>query len=253
MAEPLALQRIHPGAVGMPLYRAVKRALLREIESGSAAPGKTLPNEAQLAQGFGVSIGTVRRAVDELVADHILVRRQGRGTFVATHDSARFLFQFFHVERSDGLRESPQVELVSFQRIRSEEADAEPLGLRAGDPVLQMENRLMLQGRAVVHDRLVVPVLLVRGLTEKKLAERPGTIYQLYQSAFGITVVRAIERARAVACDRSVARVLGLSVGEPVLQVRRVALTFGDKPVELRISTIDTSQHDYVQTLSQPA
>jgi GntR family transcriptional regulator len=142
---------------------------------------------------------------------------------------------------------------VSFERIRSEEADAEPLGLRAGDPVLQIENRLLLQGRAVVHDRLVVPVLLVRGLTEKKLSERPGTIYQLYQSAFGITVVRAIERARAVACDRSVARVLGLSVGEPVLQVRRVALTFGDKPVELRISTIDTAQHDYVQMLSQPA
>lgn len=247
-------QPIAPEGAGMPLYRAVKRALLRAIEGGQLPPGAALPNEAELGRAFGVSVGTLRHAVDELVAEHILVRRQGRGTFVATHDAARFLFQFFHVERCDGLREVPQVELLSFERQRlPDDESAEALGLKPGEPVLAVENRLSLQGRPVVHDRLLLPAAMFKGLSEKRMRERPGTIYRLYQSEFGITVVRAVERARAVGADRSQARVLGLPLGTPVLQVRRTALTFGDKPIEYRVSTVHTALHDYVQTLSRPA
>lgn len=247
-----------PGGGG-PLYRRAKRALLQVIEQGSCAPGTALPSEAELARTLGVSIGTLRRAVDELVADHILVRHQGRGTFVATHDAERFLFQFFHVERADGHRESPQVELLSFERQRlgadtSEGHEAlEALRLREGEPVFAIHNRLLLEGRPVAFDRIVLPALMFRGLTEKKLRERPGTIYQLYQSEFAITVLRAAERARAVSADRAVARVLGVAPGAAVMQVRRTALTFGDKPVEYRVSMIDTARHDYVHMLSRPA
>ena len=236
----------------MPLYRAVKRALLQAIEEARLPPGQALPNETTLGAAFGVSVGTVRHAVDELVAEHTLVRRQGRGTFVATHSADRFLFQFFHVERTDGLREGPVVELLSFDKVRLEEDAATALGLRPGAAALQIENRLLLQRRPVVHDVLLLPAGLFKGLTDKRLRERPGTLYQLYQSAFGITVLRAVERAGAVAADRAAARVLGLAPGTPVLRVRRTALTFGDKPVEYRISTIHTAQHDYVQTLTQP-
>jgi GntR family transcriptional regulator len=245
---------IAPEAAGMPLYRVVKRALLRAIESGELAPGAALPSETPLAASFGVSVGTLRQAVGELVAEHILVRRQGRGTFVATHDTTRFLFQFFHVERSDGLREAPQIELLSFERARlDDEATATALGLRPGEPVLRFENRLSLQGRPVVHDLITLPAALFKGLSERRLRERPSTIYQLYQSEFAITVVRAEERSRAVAADRAVARVLGVTPGTPVMQVRRTALTFGDKPVEYRVSTIHTGVHEYVHTLSRPA
>lgn len=244
---------IAPDATGMPLFRAVKRALLRAIEAGEVAPGDTVPSEGELAAAFGVSVGTLRRAVDDLVAEHILVRRQGRGTFVATHNSDRFLFQFFHVERSDGLREAPEVELVSFERTRLDDDAAAALAARAGEPAIMIENRLRLQGRAVVHDRITVPAALFRGLTEKRLRERSSTIYQLYQAEFGITVVRAQERLRAVGADRAAARVLGVPVGQPVLQVRRVALGLGDQPVEWRISTVVTGQHDYVNLLTRPA
>jgi len=247
-----AFRPIAPEAAGMPLYRVVKRSLLRAIEAGECMPGETLPSEAELAAALGVSIGTLRKAVDELVAEHLLVRRQGRGTFVATHSTDRFLFQFFHVERNDGLREPPEVDLVSFERLRCDEEPAQALGLRAGDPVIQFENRLRLQGRAVVYDRITLSSVLFKGLTEKRLADRPGTIYQFYQSDFGITVLRAHERARALAADRSAARVLGVAAGAPVMQVRRSALTFGDRPVEYRVSTIDTTHHDYVNLLSRP-
>ncbi len=237
----------------MPLYRSAKRALLQAIEAGRLPPGLALPNEATLAAGFGISVGTLRHAVDELVAGHILVRRQGRGTFVATHGADRFLFQFFHVERGDGLREVPQVELLAFDRLRlDDDLAATALGLKPGDAVLQFQNRLLLQGRPVVHDHISLSAALFKGLTEKRLRERPATLYQLYQTDYGITVVRALERARALACDRATARVLGLAVATPVLQVRRTALSFGDKPVEYRVSTLHTAVHDYVHTLQRP-
>ena len=251
MSAPL-FEAIAPETAGMPLYRVVKRSLLTAIESGSCPPGETLPSETEIAVAMGVSIGTLRRAVDELAAEHILVRRQGRGTFVATHSTDRFLFQFFHVERADGLREAPLVDLVSFERLRADDEPAEALQLRPGEPVIQIENRLRLQGSAVIYDRLTLPSTLFKGLTEKRFRERPGTIYQLYQSDFGISVVRAEERARASAADRDAVRVLGLAIGQPVMQVRRMALTFGDRPVEHRISIINTAHHDYVNSLTRP-
>ena len=251
-ARSLPFDPIAPGGAGMPLYRAAKRALLGAIEAGRVAPGEALPREADLAASLQVSIGTLRRAVDELVAEHILVRRQGRGTFVATHTADRFLFQFFHVERAHGRREAPTVELLAFERVRADAEVAEALALREGDAAIAVENRLALQGRPVVFDRLVLPAALFKGLTERRFADRPGTIYQFYQADFGISVLRAHERASAVAADRHAARVLGLAPGTPVMRVRRTALTFGDSPVEYRVSIIHTAQHDYVHTLSRP-
>jgi GntR family transcriptional regulator len=250
---PHAFAPIAPGGGDMPLYRAAKRALLDAVSSGRYAPAQALPNETTLAASMGVSIGTLRRAVDELVADHILVRRQGRGTFVATHDGERFVFQFFHVEGRDGTRALPTVELLAFERCRADDEVAEALAMRPGEPLIRVENRLSLQGRPVVFDTLHLPASLFRGLTEKRLRERTGTIYQLYQFDYGITVVRVLERAAAAAADRNAARVLGLGVGLPVLRVRRTALGFGDRPVEYRVSVIHTAQHDYVHALSRPA
>jgi GntR family transcriptional regulator len=236
----------------MPLYRAAKRALLGAIESEQVGPGDALPSESELAEAFGVSVGTVRRAVDELAAEHVVVRRQGRGTYVAMHDAGRLMFQFFHVERGDGLRERPAVGLLGFDRSRADDDEALALQLRPGDGVIRVNNVLRLQARAVINDRLVLPAVLFRGLTEKRLRERPGTIYQLYQAEFGITVLRARERARAVGADRAAARVLGIAAGAPVIEVRRTALSFHDKPVEYRVSIIDTTRHDYVTTLLRP-
>lgn len=243
----------------MPLYRQVKRELQRVIESGRCGPGKSLPNETVIARALQVSIGTLRRAVDELVHEHVLVRRQGKGTFVALHGNDRFLFHFFHIEPRLDPRfadiataaEYPQVQSLGFERDRAGELDAAALRIKPGDPVIRFDNRLSLSGRPVVHDRIAIPALMFKGLTEKRLRERQSTIYGLYQTEFGITVLHAQERTRAAAADRNTARVLGVAVGQPVLEVHRTALTFGDKPVEYRISTINTQLHDYVSMLSK--
>jgi GntR family transcriptional regulator len=131
MPDALRFDAIAPDTAGMPLHRDVRRSLLQSIEQGTCAPGVALPSERALAAAMGVSIGTLRRAVDDLVAEHILVRRQGRGTFVATHTSDRFLFQFFHIERLDGMREAPEVELVSFERGRLDEDAGAALSMAA--------------------------------------------------------------------------------------------------------------------------
>jgi GntR family transcriptional regulator len=259
------LDQLHPLADtgSAPLYRQVKSALLRLLESGSAQPGQLLPNETQLADALKVSIGTLRKAVDELVHEHILVRRQGKGTYVAQHSQDRFLFQFFHVERRPDVfdtqlahtlgmpREYPVVDKLGFVTGRATQDEAYALRVRVSDPVIRIDNALNLGGVPVVHDRIVISAQMFRGLTEKRFADRPSTIYNLYQSDFGITIIRASERARAASANGDVARVLRMRAGTPVLEVHRVAMTFGDKPVELRISTIDTREHDYVSVLSK--
>lgn len=239
-------EAIAPEAAGMPLYRVAKRSLMAAIESGRCPPGGTLPSEAEIAGAMHVSIGTLRRAVGELVDEQVLVRRQGLGTFVATHGAERALLQFAPLERSDGRREAPRTELLSFERGRADAEPAQALQLRIGDPVIQIECRLSLQGCAVVFDLLTLPAALFKGLTERRVRERPGTLYQLYQAGFGVTVLRANERAAATAADRRAAQVLGIAVALPVMRVRRTALTFGDRPVEYRVSIVDTTHHDYV-------
>lgn len=242
-----------------PLYREAKRELQRVVESGRYAPGDTLPNETEISRALGISIGTLRKAVDELVHEHVLVRRQGKGTFVALHNDDRYIFQFFHVEPreefpvADELREReyPQVECVGFLRTRADEIQAAALRIKPGDTIVRIDNRLSLGGRAVVHDQLVIAAQTFKGMTEKRFLERPSTIYNLYQTDHGISVLRARERARATAAGRETARILGVPLGSPVLEVHRVALTFGDRPVEYRISTVNTTNHDYVSLLAK--
>lgn len=241
--------------IGSPLFRQVKRRLLQLIEANHYAPGDCLPSESELSSTLKVSIGTLRKAVDELVHENVLLRRQGKGTFVTQHNHDRFLFQFFHLERRgrDAYQEPeyPQVHCVGFERTKATEVEAEALQLRSGDPVFQIANRLTLSGIPTVYDQLCISALMFKGLTEKKFIERPGTIYQFYQQAYGITVLRAQERARAVSANRDVSRILNVPTGLPMMEVHRVALTFGEKPVEYRISTVNTQHFDYVSKLTK--
>jgi GntR family transcriptional regulator len=236
----------------MALYRHIKRELIADIQSGKFQPGKALPNESDLAQRFGVSIGTLRRAVDELVADRVLLRQQGRGTYVGQQDNDRFLYQFFKIEGRDGQREFPKIRLLAFDTARASAEQAQVLGLSGSARVFRIENLLSLQGRPVVHDRIALSCALFPRLTRDQFEQRPGTIYELYQRAFGVTVVGADERVRAEGADASSAALLELPAGAPVLRVARVARTFDRQPAELRISIVDTRSHDFVSSASAP-
>jgi GntR family transcriptional regulator len=237
----------------MPLYRVLERRMRDALASGEWKPGAAIPPERALAARFRVAIGTVRRAIDELVAAHLLIRQQGRGTFVANHDRDRLLFYFFHVAPEHGPKEYPDVRLIAFGRGKAERAEADLLAVAAGTPVYRVRNLLHLSGRPVIVDDLTLPAARFPGLTESKFRRRPSTIYNLYQDAFGLSVVRTRERLRAIVADAESARLLNVARGAPLLSIRRVALSYHDEPVELRISRVDTREHEYWAEFGAPS
>lgn len=248
--EPLMDEMGVSGVLGSsPLYKEVKTRITQSLIAGEWRSGEAIPSEAKLAARFQVSIGTIRKAIDELVAEKILVRHQGRGTFVATHNQDRTLFYFFHVVGESGRKEYPKSELLSFERDKADAQVAERLGINRGARVFRIRNLLKIAGSPVILDHITIPASLFPGLDEETFANRESTIYGLYQSRYGINVIHAVERLRARPCDARCASALGLARGHPILEIHRVAYTYNDIPVEVRLSQVNTDHHDYLNDL----
>ncbi|MEO8486163.1 MAG: GntR family transcriptional regulator [Betaproteobacteria bacterium] len=228
-----------------PLYRELERDMRAILARGEWKPGEAIPAERRLAERYGVSIGTVRKAIDALVDANLLIRQQGRGTFVPTHNRERLLFYFFHIAPEGGTKEVPVVRTVAFARGKADRVEAEKLGVDAADPVIRVRNVLSLAGEPIIVDDLAISASRFSGLSEKQFRERPSTIYSLYQDAFGVTVARASERLRATAADTEAAALLHVPRGAPLLVIRRVAIGLGGEPVEWRVSRVNTAHHEY--------
>jgi GntR family transcriptional regulator len=251
-----------PGSAGFqPLYREVKRLLTQSLIEGEWPAGAALPSETRLAERYNVSIGTLRKAIDELVAERIVTRHQGRGTFVATHNASRLMFHFFHIVRKsgvgkgragrDGGKEYPTTRTLSFRRAKAGADEALRLGISSGAAVLRVRNLLSLSEMPVILDDIVLPQSLFPDLTEKVFTARDNTIYHLYQTRYGINVLRSSERLSAVLADRDAAKLLGVKSGAPLLAINRTALSFRDTPVELRRSLVNTAAHEYASDLGK--
>jgi GntR family transcriptional regulator len=232
-----------------PLYREVQLRITRALAAGEWKPGEAIPSETRLAADFGVSIGTIRRAIDELVAGRILVRQQGRGTFVATHTEDRTLFYFFHVVGKDGSQEFPISELLDFRKERAGPNDESQLGIPRGSRVARVRNLLKLGGKPVVLDDITVSTERFPRIDETTFRKREGTIYGLYQARYGVNVVRISERLSAAHPPAEIATILGMRSNQPALHIRRVAYSYNDSPVEYRLSWINTSDHEYLSDL----
>ena len=250
--DPSRHQKLVAGtALDTPLYKEVKRLLTETISAGEWKPGSAIPAEWKLAERFNVAVGTVRKAVDELVNENILIRQQGRGTFVAAHNRARLMFHFFHIVRNDGSKLTPEVVMLSFASGLSDTEEAAHLGINVGAKVFRIRNVLKLASEPIIFDSIVIPQALFPKLTAAKVTGRPNTIYHLYQSAYDITVVRSAERLRARLADAESAGVLGIKVRAPLLEIRRVAMTFHDAPVEFRRSLVNTEHYEYFSDLAK--
>lgn len=239
-----------------PLYKQVKHQLVQSLADGEWKPGEMLPSEPRLAARFGVGISTIRAAIGELVAARVLARRQGKGTFVPLHEDRLSIYQFFHVVRNDGAKELPVSELLSLSRAKAHDEAADllrlPRGARAAQ-VFKLRNVLRVSGTPVVLSDIVIPVVLFPGLSEAVIRESGSTLYAVYQARFGISIIRTVEQLRAVNTDPVAARVFGLRASAPILEVRRIAYTFNDVPVEVRRSRVDTRQFHYLLDLGSVA
>lgn len=230
---------------GISLYKRIKLEVTRTLSSGDISPNDPLPTEKQLAAHYNVSIGTVRRAMDDLVAEHIVVRQQGRGTFLAALSPERMLNRFWLMFRQDGVRVIPIVQTLSFEEARADAETAEALGLRKGDPIYRIVNLLLMGGNPVILDEINLSKKLYFGLREEHLVARETTMYGFYQSHFGINVFRVLDRLHAASANQWRAERLGVPLNSPLLSVIRIAYAFGNRPVEFRKSFLSTDAYEY--------
>lgn len=234
------------GPIFSPLYRQIKRLLMASLERGEWRPGEAIPSEIELAARFQVSQGTVRKALDQLAKEHHLVRRQGKGTFVATHTEERTPFRFLRLAPNDGQAEEyPESRLIDVRRSRAPAEIAKLLDLKTGDPLVTIRRVLLFRGEPTVLDEIALPAAIFRGLDAAKFNEHRGSIYSLFETEYDTRMVRADERIRAVAADAAAAELLQIRPGVPLLSVERVAFTYGDRPVEFRRGLYRTDRHHY--------
>ncbi len=233
-----------------PLYLQIKALLEKSLDAGEWRPAEAIPSETVLAQRYGVSQGTVRKAIDALAADNLVVRRQGKGTFVATHTEEKAsLFRFLRIRRNDGQDEQPESRLLDVRRGKASAEMARLIDLAPGDPVVLLRRVLEYSGEPVVFDEITLPAALFRGLTKVRADAYHGSMYSFFETQFGVRMLKAQERIRAIAADAASARILKVRPGEPLLSVDRIAYTYGDRPVEWRRGLCTTRQHHYVNEL----
>ncbi len=237
------------------MYRQIKGLITRGLQHGDWKPGELIPSESDLARRFGVSQGTVRKAVDELAAEGLLLRRQGRGTFVSTHHEERVKFRFLRLvpdvaEDARALPQPMERQFLECKRTRASQDVARMLGIRSGESVTQIRRLLLLAGNPVVYEDIYLPGPAFRALTAERLESYRGPLYALFESEFSTRMVRAEEKLRAVNATEQEARLLRVKEGEALLLVERLSFSYGELPAEYRRGLYDTRHHHYRNELN---
>jgi GntR family transcriptional regulator len=240
------------GSDDLPLYKKIKLEITSTLSSGKLEPGVALPTEEQFSARYGVSIGTVRRAMSELVAERVLIRQQGRGTFLAPLSSERMLNSFWHIVRKDGRREVPIVQTLRFGRGPADSATARELQIESGAPIYRIFNLMLMGGHPVLVDDVRIPQALFPGLTKTEFVARDTTIYGFYQNRFRISIVQTVDRVMAAAADGETAKLLAIPIGLPMLEILRVAYTFHEQPVEWRRTLLHSDKYEFRDTTGGP-
>jgi GntR family transcriptional regulator len=233
-----------------PLYLQIKALLEAGLAAGEWRPAEAIPSEQELAVRFGVSQGTVRKAIEALAAGNLVVRRQGKGTFVATHTEEKTsLFRFLRIRRNDEQEVHPISRLLDVRRGKAGAEAARLLVLKPGDPVFVLRRVLDYDGVPTVLDEITLPAARFRGLTRARVEAYRGSMYSFFETEFGVRMLKADEKIRALAADPASAAILAVEPGTPLLAVDRVTRTWGDCPVEWRRGLCTTAQHHYLNRL----
>ena len=233
-----------------PLYNQIKILLTQSLIAGEWRPGESIPSEMDLAARFGVSQGTVRKAIDELATENILVRKQGKGTYVATHSEDHIQVRFLRIHADSGEKEYPKSEVLDCKRGRASAEIAKAIQLRPGAPVYVVRRILSFADRPMILDEIVLCASLFKGLTAQRLNEFEGSVYSFIEMQYGLRMIRAEERITAVAARDEAVTHLKVAPGTPLLCVDRIAFTYGDKPVEWRRGLCRTDGYSYFNELA---
>lgn len=233
-----------------PLYQQIKALLLKSLDQGEWKPGEAIPSELDLAARFQVSQGTVRKAIDELAADNLLIRRQGKGTFVSTHNEAKVRYRFLRLTPDDGHQPSTSSEIIGFTRLKAPAHIATLLALRTVDTVINIQRVLSFDGKPTILDNIWLPANVFKGLNAEAVNKNRGPLYAWFEGEYGVSMLRAEESIRAVAAETESAARLQIPEGTPLLQVERVAYTYSERPMEVRQGLYMTDHFHYRNSLN---
>lgn len=228
-----------------PLYQQIKALLLQSLDRGEWKPGESIPSEFELAARYQVSQGTVRKAIDELAADNLLIRRQGKGTFVATHHEANVRFRFLRLTPDNGRVGVSSSQILDCTRLKAPADIALLLDLRTADMVVNLRRVLSFDDRPTIFDDIWLPGAVFKKLTLELAEQNRGPMYAWFESEFGVSMVRADEKIEAVSANEETAKLLQVAPGSPLLHVERVSFTYGDRPVEVRRGWYLTDRFHY--------
>ena len=227
-----------------PLYQQVDNIIRRRLIENVWKPGEAIPSEMQLAAELNVSQGTVRKALNDLVAENLLYRRQGLGTFVSEHTERRALFLFFSIVGSDGARLLPESRVLNCVEDVATKAEAERLELEPDDEVVRFHRVRFFNDIATIAETITLPLEHFPGFGTE--VDPPNNLFRFYQSVYGITVAKADEQLAAVSASEEEALLLGIDTGSPLLEIDRIARMLDGRPVEWRGSHCDTRNYHYV-------
>jgi GntR family transcriptional regulator len=227
-----------------PLYARVLEHLIERIRSGEWKPGQLIANEFEIAAEFGVSQGTARKAIGDLASEGLVVRRQGRGTFVVEHTPAHVLFRFFNLFDANGTAVVPDSRDVRSSLAQASSEERKALGLEPNARVIRITRIRTRDGAPFITETIALPEALFPGLAEQ--AEMPNTLYDLFQKAYGVLVTRTDDRLSAIAADSETAAALGIAPGTPLLRIGRIAYGLDDRPVEWRVSVCHLAGAHYL-------
>lgn len=215
----------------MPLYYQIKGILRESISSGRWSPGEMIPSEHQLQLEYDVSRNTVQKAIDELVQEGFLVRKQGKGTFVATPKLEQALtgfYSFSNAMRSKGV--TPRVSVISLSETPATNTIARFLEIAPGELLTTLTRVRYADREPIMLETSYIPVSLAPGLATKSLEE--SSLYSVLANDYKIFVTRAKEIFEPVLIRRWESKWLNVETGSPALLLDRIAYTANDKPVE---------------------
>ena len=233
-----------------PLYEQIKILLTNSLVAGEWKPGEAIPSEMDLAERYRVSQGTVRKAIDALAAENILFRRQGKGTFVASHNEPAYQYRFLRMNPDSGERVHPVNLFFGLESGKANAEVARGLEVEPGAAVMSFKRLMSFGGRPVILDEITFAASQFPGFTLAELEYFHGSVYSFYETVFGVRMIRAQEWLKAVAADSVAAAHLNVESGRPLLRVDRIAYTYGDKPVEWRRGLCVTDGFSYLNELN---
>jgi GntR family transcriptional regulator len=216
----------------IPLYEHVKRRLAEAILLGDLPPGTVLPGEVALAEQYGVAVGTMRRALSDLTADGMLMRRRKTGTVVTgrtPQHSLRFFFQYYRLHRDDGGLLTSRAEVIAMSRTPADEAEATTFGEAPGEPLIRIERLRWVEERPVMRSLLTMVARRLPGFPDRPEAV-PQRIYLHLLDTHGIRIAAVRERFTAGLADVDDRRLLRLPDPTALLIIDEEAFDQAGRP-----------------------